>query len=235
MISEQGNKHIYMLSWVYFGQHMHTDEHQLFFMASQFFSLGSGQKCRLFSFFSLKEMKGWQSEAGRLIKGHGGRWGQDWRPSCSCFTRMHYHSFTVCHPPLFCHSLSLFLPPTFSFHPRPTFLVAVVVAVVVVVGVVIRHGAQCEKHNAELGQILHAAQITLEDCATSQVRYTAHPFCNRLFCVSVVPCVLTTSQFACFPFWIVYPHIKAHTPISPSPCISQLSPSLRGKFCLDNH
>lgn len=102
-------------------------------------------------------MKGWQSEAGRLIKGN--RQGQSWSRSCSRCTCMHYHSFTVCRPPLFCHSLSLFLPPTFSFHPRPTFLV-----VVVVVGVAIRHGAQCEKHKAKLGQILHAAQITLEDC-----------------------------------------------------------------------
>lgn len=48
-------------------------------------------------------------------------------------------------------TLSLFLPPTFSFHPRPTFLV-------VVVGVAIWHGAPCEKHKAELGQILHALE-----------------------------------------------------------------------------
>lgn len=105
----------------------------------------SRQKC----FFSIKEMKGCQNDAGELIKGHGE--GRCWSRACSCCTRMHYHSFTVCHPPLFCHSLSLFLPPTFSFHPRPTFLV-------VVVGVAIRHGAPCEKHKAELGQILHALE-----------------------------------------------------------------------------
>lgn len=77
------------------------------------------------SFFFLKEMKERRSEASRLIKGHGE--GQCWSRSCSRCTCMHYHSFTVCHPPLFCHSLSLFLPPTFSFHPRPTFLVVGVV------------------------------------------------------------------------------------------------------------
>lgn len=147
-----------------------------------------------FSFFfpSCKEMKGWWSEAGRLIKGHGE--GQSWSRSCSRRTRMHYHSFTVCHPPLFCHSLSLFLPPTFSFHPRPTFLV--------VVGVAIRHGAQCEKHKAKLGQILHAAQITLEDCTLSQVQCVAHAVCtSSLFWASVfVPCAPTSAQLACFLF-----------------------------------
>lgn len=129
---------------------------------------------------------------GRLIKGHGE--GQSWSRSCSRCTSMHYHSFTVCHPPLFCHSLSLFLPPTFSFHPRPTFLV--------VVGVAIRHGAQCEKHKAKLGQILHAAQITLEDCALSQVHCAAHSLCtSSLFCASVeAPRAPTSTQLACFPF-----------------------------------
>lgn len=118
-------------------------------------------------------MKGWRIEAGRLIKGRGE--GQSWSLSRSRCTCMHYHSFTVCHPPLFCHSLSLFLPPTFSFHPRPTFLV--------VVGVAIRHGAQCEKHKAKLGQILHAAQITLEDCTLSQVHCAARSLCtSSLFC-----------------------------------------------------
>lgn len=34
---------------------------------------------------------------------------------------MHYHSFTVCHHPASCHSASPSLPPTFSFHLRPTF------------------------------------------------------------------------------------------------------------------
>lgn len=101
------------------------------------------------AFFTWRRWKGarmmrasWSRDMGR---------GRRWSRACSCCTRMHYHSFTVCHPLLFCHSLSLFLPPTFSFHPRPTFLV-------VVVGVAIWHGAPCEKHKAELGQILHALE-----------------------------------------------------------------------------
>lgn len=32
--------------------------------------------------------------------------GQPWSRSCSRCTCMHYHSFTVCHPPLLCHSVS---------------------------------------------------------------------------------------------------------------------------------
>lgn len=153
--------------------------------------------------FFLNEMKGWQSEAGRLIKGHGE--GQSWSRSCSCCTCMHYHSFTVCHPPLFCHSLSLFLPPTFPFHPRPTFLV--------VVGVAIRHGAQREKHKAKVGQILHAAQITLEDCTLSQVDSAAHSCCtSSLLCASDgAPCAPTSAQLACFSFQTVLAQTQTHT------------------------
>lgn len=80
---------------------------------------------------------------------------------------MHYHSLTVSPPPPYSVTLSLLLPPTFSFHPRPTFLV--------VVGV-----AQCEEHKAKLGQILHAAQITPEDCTLSQVHCAAHPLTPQL-------------------------------------------------------
>lgn len=104
--------------------------------------------------------------AGRLIKGH--EEGLSPSRSCSRRARTHYHSLTVSPPPPYSVTLSLLLPPTFSFHPRPTFLV-------VVVGV-----AQCEEHKAKLGQILHAAQITLEDCTLSQVHCAARSLthCN---------------------------------------------------------
>lgn len=166
-------------------------------MPNQFFSLmwqSSRQKCRSFFlfFFTPKKMKGWQSEADRLIKGHGE--GQSWSRSCSSCTCMHYHSFAVCYPPLFCHSLSLFLPPTFSFHPRPTFLV--------VVGVAIRHGAhwetqsktgtdspRCIDHSG--GLLLFLGPLMLRTHSTHQV--CCVPFVQA-------PCALTSPQSACFFF-----------------------------------
>lgn len=148
----------------------------------------SGQNCRSpllsFSWWRWKDGRvkrpSWSRDRGR---------GPSRSRSCSHCASIHYHSLTVCHLPLFCHSLSLFLPPTFSFHPRPTSLA--------VVGVAIRHGAECEKHKAKLGQILHAAQITLEDCTllSSPLR------CPNLLCVSVGTLwAHTSAQIACFSF-----------------------------------
>lgn len=84
---------------------------------------------------------------------------------------------------LYIVTLSPCLPPTFSFHPRPTFLK-------IVVGVVIQHGAQCKKHKGELGQILHAVQITLEVYTPSQstVLFT-HPAPQVCFLLLLGPLV----------------------------------------------
>lgn len=98
---------------------------------------------------------------------------------------LHMHALPLIHclPVFLTLSLCLFHSPTFSFHPRPTFLV--------VVGVTIQHGAQCEKHKAELGQILHAAQIALEDCTPPQLTQSAPQLCfillffSRLLCLSI--------------------------------------------------
>jgi len=85
----------------------------------------SKPKCRLFSFFCPL----WRTLRGRLSEALG--WwrggGEEGRcRSCSRCTCTHYHPFTVCHLPFFYHSLSLLLPPTYSFLPRPSFLVVVV-------------------------------------------------------------------------------------------------------------
>lgn len=64
-------------------------------------------------------------------------------------------SLIHCLPPRSVPSLSSPFLPTFSFHPRPSFLA--------VVGVALRSGARRDEHKAKLGQILHAAQIPLED------------------------------------------------------------------------
>lgn len=118
------------------------------------------------------------------------------------------HSLSATLP--FSVTLCLFFrPPTFSFHPRPTFLV--------VVGVAIRHGAQCEKHKAKLGQILHAAQITPEDCTLSQVHCAARSFfnsslflylCRGLLCPNI-------SSVSMFPLlYHAHTHINRHMHLS---------------------
>ncbi|KAJ4933693.1 hypothetical protein JOQ06_030517, partial [Pogonophryne albipinna] len=53
---------------------------------------------------------------------------------------------------------------------------------VMVVGVAIRHEAQCEKHKAKLGQILHAAHITLQ------------PFSSPLRCSLLLNCSPTSKH-----------------------------------------
>lgn len=60
--------------------------------------------------------------------------------------------------------------PHSFFHPRPTFMV--------VVGVAIKHKTPCEEHKAKLGQILHAVPITLEDCTLCMlIAHPAHQIC----------------------------------------------------------
>lgn len=98
-------------------------------------------------------------------------------------------SSTVCQPPLLCHHVSPLLPPTFFFHPRPTFLV--------VVGVTIQHKPPHERHKAELGQILHAARITLEDRSLGAL--IAHP-AHQVCFVCPVGSLSPTSAYLVIPF-----------------------------------
>lgn len=107
-------------------------------------------------FFSSSEDERMTKWSGQAHEGNTGRGSGAVAPAPAALI----HALSIIHrlrlPPLFCHSPSPLLPPTLSFHPRPTFPAAAVV----VVGVAIRDVAQCEEHKTEVGQILHAARIT---------------------------------------------------------------------------
>lgn len=102
--------------WIYFSQHWkHLNTDLFIFMSSQFFSLGSGQKCRLFClFFSWRRWKD-----GR-VKRAG--WSRDMRKGSPSIGPA--HASLAC---IITHSLSATLPYSvtlclFSFLPHSPFI-----------------------------------------------------------------------------------------------------------------